>query len=221
MIEINVHHILSRYHQLLDQPAIKKFILQGGELCLATERIPVHLIEALYSGGHRFFAEKYGQELRAKRQWLNHCKAIRFNFFGAIQTNKLKKIISDSAILESIDSKYHALKVQAALGLGLNQLQRCYVQVNTGREPQKRGVWPEHADELIGFCKDLGLPISGLMCIPPRHADARQDYAFLRKLADAYHLEHCQMGFSHDYKTAIECGATAIRVGSLVFKPHA
>ncbi len=220
MTEINFKAILNNYRKLLNCSDIKQFLGNKGELCLATEKIPTQVIEQLYHEGHLFFAEKFGNELHDKRLNLEHLSAIRFNYFGAIQTNKLKKVLNTCEVIESISNERHANKI-AELLVGLNQYPRCYVQVNTGREPQKNGVLPENAMALIQYCKDLKLPLDGLMCIPPRAKEAKEDYHFLRKLADDYRLEHCQMGFSHDYQIAINAGATAIRIGSLVFGKRA
>ncbi len=220
MTEVKFETVLNNYKHLIKKPLLRNFMLGNGELCLATERISTEIIDFLYQEGHFIFAEKYAKELQDKRQSLAHLPSLRFNYFGSIQTNKIKKVLQHCEVLEGISTARHAQKV-AQLLPGLNQKMRCYVQINTGKEPQKKGVLPEEAAALIAFCKDLQLPLQGLMCIPPKAKNAEEDYRFVRKLADKFQLEYCQMGFSHDYQVAINCGATAIRIGSLVFGNHA
>lgn len=216
MIEKRKSTIIENYKQLIGTATMQKFMEAKGELCLATESISTEVIVALHQHGHMYFAEKYVKELQEKYNTLQHLPGIRFNYFGSIQTNKLKRTLSHCDVVEGVSNERHALKILNYL-LGSTQKPRLYVQVNTGKEPQKRGVFPEMAAALIGFCKEIQLPIHGLMCIPPRFKYAEDDYRFLRKLADQFQLEHCQMGFSHDYQLAINCGATAIRIGTLVF----
>jgi uncharacterized pyridoxal phosphate-containing UPF0001 family protein len=95
---------------------------------------------------------------------------------------------------------------------------RLYIEVNIGREPQKAGIAPEALPEFLSFCRDsCGLTISGLMCIPPHDHDARPHFQAMRALADQHALPHLSMGMSADYQTAIECGATEVRIGTALF----
>ena len=97
----------------------------------------------------------------------------------------------------------------------------CYVQVNTGEEPQKAGVPPEEADDLIALARDeLGLPVEGLMCIPPVEEEPALHFALLREIARRNGLAKLSMGMSHDFETAIAFGATHVRVGTAIFGPR-
>jgi uncharacterized pyridoxal phosphate-containing UPF0001 family protein len=98
---------------------------------------------------------------------------------------------------------------------------RLYVQVNTGEEPQKAGVAPTEADALVSYARDeLGLPVVGLMCIPPVDDEPAPHFAFLREIARRNGLEVLSMGMSADFETAIRFGATHVRVGTAVFGPR-
>ena len=95
---------------------------------------------------------------------------------------------------------------------------RLLVQVNTGAEPQKAGVSPENADALIAAARDVhGLTVEGLMCIPPADEDPAPHFALLAAIAARNGLSVLSMGMSGDYLTAIEAGATHVRVGSALF----
>lgn len=89
--------------------------------------------------------------------------------------------------------------------------------MNTGKEPHKGGVYPEEAQGLIDLCFELNLQIAGLMAIPPKNENPAPHFRFLRKLADANLIRHCQMGMSDDWQIAIEEGASRIRAGRLIF----
>jgi PLP dependent protein len=94
----------------------------------------------------------------------------------------------------------------------------CLIQVNTGSEPQKAGITPEAADSFIVHCRDtLGLPILGLMCIPPVDEEPSPHFALLREIARRNRLTLLSMGMSADFETAIRLGATHVRVGTAIF----
>jgi hypothetical protein len=94
----------------------------------------------------------------------------------------------------------------------------CFIEVNTGEEPQKAGILPADADAFIADCRDrLGLPIIGLMCIPPEHEEPALHFALLREIAKRNGLDQLSMGMSADFETAIRFGATHVRVGTAIF----
>jgi uncharacterized pyridoxal phosphate-containing UPF0001 family protein len=91
------------------------------------------------------------------------------------------------------------------------------VQVNTGEEPQKAGIVPSALPEFLALCRDLGLEISGLMCIPPVDEPPGPHFVFLKRLADQAGLAELSCGMSGDFETAASLGATQVRVGSAIF----
>ena len=94
----------------------------------------------------------------------------------------------------------------------------CFIEVNTGEEPQKSGVHPGAADAFIADCRDrLGLPIVGLMCVPPHDEEPSPHFALLREIARRNGLAGLSMGMSADYEIAIRFGATHVRVGTAIF----
>ena len=92
------------------------------------------------------------------------------------------------------------------------------MQVNTGEEPQKAGVFPQAADHFIDLCdRQYGLKIEGLMCIPPQVEPSGPHFALLAAIAARNGLERLSMGMSADFETAVKFGATSVRVGSALF----
>jgi len=98
---------------------------------------------------------------------------------------------------------------------------RCFIQVNTGEEPQKAGVPPGEADDLIALSRnELSLPIDGLMCIPPLEEEPALHFALLREIARRNGIDALSMGMSADFETAIRFGATHVRLGTAIFGPR-
>ena len=107
---------------------------------------------------------------------------------------------------------------QKIIGTPENKKIKCFIQVNTGDEPQKSGINPRDLEDFIDFCKvEAGLQIKGLMCIPPVDEEAAIHFGFLNTLASRNNLTGLSMGMSGDYEEAIRFGATHIRVGSALF----
>jgi PLP dependent protein len=98
-----------------------------------------------------------------------------------------------------------------------NRFQPCFIQINTGREPQKAGIAPESTADFLALCRRIGLNIVGLMGIPPIDAPPEPHFRLLKTLADTQGLTQLSMGMSDDYPAALACGATHIRIGSALF----
>ena len=105
----------------------------------------------------------------------------------------------------------------ARLAQELGHCPDLFVQVNTGEEAQKAGIWPGEADAFIAEARALDLPIKGVMCIPPVEEEAALHFALLAKIAERNGLSGLSMGMSGDFEKAVAFGATHIRVGSAIF----
>ena len=177
----------------------------------ADEILPV--IEA----GQRVFGENRVQEAKGKWPALKErFPEIELHLIGPLQTNKVKEAVALFDVIESVDRP----KLASALAEEMRKVGRqlpCYVQVNTGAEPQKAGVLPKETAAFVAACRADGLNIVGLMCIPPVDDEAALHFALLRKLAKEIGLAQLSMGMSGDYPTAILLGATHVRVGSAIF----
>lgn len=179
---------------------------------------PFERVEAACLAGHRLFGENRVQE--AMERWPSlraRFPDLKLHLIGPLQTNKVADAVGFFDVIESLDRP----KLAAALKREMDKQgvhRPCYIQVNTGEEPQKAGVMPLDADSFIARCRDEhGLDIAGLMCIPPQGEEPALHFALLREIALRNDVVSLSMGMSGDFETAIELGATHVRVGTAVF----
>jgi len=187
-------------------------------LVAVSKRQPDHHIDAALAAGQRVFGENRVQEATARwaARRLSYVD-LSLHLIGPLQTNKAAEAVALCDVIEVVDRE----KLARALATEMTRQNRhlpCYIQVNTGEEPQKSGVMPAQLDDFIGFCRsELGLSITGLMCIPPVDEEAAMHFALLNTMAKRHNLPHLSMGMSADYEEAIAFGATSVRVGSAIF----
>jgi PLP dependent protein len=170
------------------------------------------------AAGQTDFGENRVQEAADKwpplrRDW----QPSRLHLIGPLQTNKVRQAVALFDAIHTIDRERLARRIADEIqSVGRSPV--LFVQVNTGREPQKAGVPPEQADAFIQQCRaEFGLKIAGLMCIPPVDQDAVLHFMLLAELAARNGLALLSMGMSDDFETAIRCGATHVRIGSAIF----
>lgn len=168
--------------------------------------------------GQRIFGENRVQEAKAKWPALKvRHPDIKLHLIGPLQSNKTKEAVELFDAIHTIDRPKIAQTVAAEMAKQGKRLE-LFVEVNTGEEPQKAGVMPADAPAFVAMCREeLKLPIAGLMCIPPVDEEAAVHFAFLAKLARELALPGLSMGMSGDYETAVQFGATYVRVGSAIF----
>jgi len=175
-------------------------------------------IRPVLDAGHRFFGENRVQE--AERKWpalKAEFENIELHLIGPLQSNKAGSAVSFFDVIQTIDREKIAKTIAAEMRKQ-GKFPRLFVQVNTGSEPQKAGIDPLDAEAFVSRCKvEHGLDIEGLMCIPPAGENPGPHFALLRKLAGKLGLKALSMGMSSDYETAIELGASHVRVGSAIF----
>ncbi|MFL5455536.1 MAG: YggS family pyridoxal phosphate-dependent enzyme [Myxococcales bacterium] len=177
---------------------------------------PIEAIREALEAGQRDFGENYAQELREKADAIG--AAVNWHFLGALQTNKVKMIVGRVALLHTCDRPSLAQELnKRAASLGI--VQRVLVEVNLAREPQKGGIAPADLPSFVATLRNLSsLRCEGLMCIPPAEEESRLHFRRLRELRDELGvLPELSMGMSADYETAIEEGATIVRVGTAIF----
>jgi PLP dependent protein len=182
---------------------------------------PAEAVGAALAAGQRVFGENRVQEAQAKYPALRLAfPELVLHLIGPLQTNKVRDAVRLFDVIETVDRP----RLAEALAREMAQAGRrlpCFVEVNTGEEPQKSGVFPEEADRFIADCRDrLGLPIEGLMCIPPEDEEPALHFALLREIARRNDLKLLSMGMSADYEIAIRFGATHVRVGTAIFGPR-
>ena len=175
-------------------------------------------IRPVLDAGHRDFGENKVQEAQGKWPALKEdYPDVRLHLIGPLQSNKAKDAVALFDAIHSIDRPKIARAVADEMAKQGRKLQ-LFVQVNTGEELQKAGVMPREAAAFVAMCReDLKLDIAGLMCIPPVEEEPAVHFAFLEKLARETGVAGLSMGMSGDYETAIEFGATHVRVGSAIF----
>ncbi len=178
---------------------------------------PDERVEAVLKQGHRLFGENKVQEAAGKWPGFRESyDGIELHLVGPLQSNKTRQAMELFDVIQSVDRPKLA-RTLARLAEELGHCPDLYVQVNTGEEEQKAGILPDDADAFIAECRELGLPVIGLMCIPPVDEEPALHFALLKKIADRNGLDQLSMGMSADFETAIAQGATCVRVGSAIF----
>jgi hypothetical protein len=182
---------------------------------------PAQAVRAAIAAGQRVFGENRVQEAEAKYPALRAaCPDLRLHLIGPLQTNKARAAVAAFDVIETVDRPKLGRVLAEEMARAGRRLP-CFVQVNTGEEPQKAGVIPAEADAFIRQCRDeFRLDIVGVMCIPPLEEEPAPHFALLRKIADRNGLAGVSMGMSHDYEIAIQFGATHVRVGTAIFGPR-
>jgi pyridoxal phosphate enzyme (YggS family) len=174
-------------------------------------------IRPLIAAGQRVFGENRVQEAQAKWPALKaETPALRLHLIGSLQSNKATEAVALFDAIHSVDRP----SLVAALARAMEKEGRrppCFVQVNIGDEPQKGGCAVGDLRGLLEEARAAGLPLAGLMAIPPALVDPGPYFALLAKLARRHGLAGLSMGMSADYATAVTIGATHVRVGTALF----
>ena len=190
----------------------------GSVRLIAVSKVqPNERVEAVLEQGHRVFGENKVQEAAGKWPiFREQFEGVELHLIGPLQTNKARQAMELFDVIQTLDRPKLA-KTLARLKEETGHCPTLYVQVNTGEEPQKAGVLPAEVDGFIGDCRALGLPVVGLMCIPPVEEEPSLHFALLAKIAARNGLDELSMGMSGDFESAIAQGATSVRVGSAIF----
>ena len=198
----------------------KVYKLQSkSNLIIVTKNRSFETILPIIKSGQLHFGENKVQE--AKEKWstfLNDNKNIKLHLIGKLQSNKAKDAFALFDFIHTLDSEKLAKKFSDLEKSSKKNL-KYFIQVNIGNEAQKNGIDESLLANFIIFCKkDLNLNIIGLMCIPPVNLYPLPFFKKMHKLKIDNNLAELSMGMSSDYKEALDCGSTYIRIGSAVFK---
>jgi PLP dependent protein len=190
----------------------------GVKLVAVSKTHPMASIRATLAAGRRLFGENRVQEAQAKYPVLREeFPDLVLHLIGPLQTNKVRDAVAICDVIETVDRPRLAQALVREMERSGRRLP-CLVEVNTGEEPQKSGVLPAAADDFIIECRDrLGLPIEGLMCVPPLDDEPALHFALLREIARRTGLGLLSMGMSADFEKAIRFGATHVRIGTAIF----
>jgi len=188
------------------------------QLVAVSKTFDVEDIRPVIAAGQRIFGENRVQESQGKWPVLKEeTPDLELHLIGPLQSNKAAEAVALFDVIETIDRE----KIAAALAQEMTKQSRkvrLYVQVNIGMEPQKAGIAPKETAAFLRYCREeLALEIEGLMCIPPAEDHPGPYFALLRKLAEENGIAKLSMGMSGDFETAVQFGATSVRVGSAIF----
>jgi len=187
-------------------------------LVAVSKTFPPEAIEPVIAAGQRVFGENRVQEAKSKWPALQaKHPGIVLHLIGPLQSNKAKEAVALFGAIHSVDrpSLCEALAKEIARQ---GRAPLLFVEINTGAEAQKAGVLPQDADAFLERCRTVyGLTVSGLMCIPPLEEAPGPHLALTAKIARRNGLKLLSMGMSADFATAIQLGATHVRVGSAIF----
>jgi pyridoxal phosphate enzyme (YggS family) len=187
-------------------------------LIAVSKTFPAETIERAIVAGQKVFGENRVQESKAKWPALREQYAdLELHLIGPLQSNKAKDAVALFDAIHSVD-RPSICEALAKEIVKQGRAPRLFVEINTGAEPQKAGILPENADAFLCDCRDVhGLTIDGLMCIPPADEAPAPHFALTAKIAARNGLKLLSMGMSSDFDTAVEFGATHVRVGSAIF----
>ncbi len=178
---------------------------------------PIERIEPVLEAGHRAFGENRVQEALTKWPKLREqFSDVRLHLIGQLQSNKAEEAVQLFDVIHSLDRE----SLLKALAKAMDKSGRrvpCFIQVNIGDEDQKGGCPIADLPAFLEKVRAADVPIAGLMCLPPSDTEAAPFFAFLAKLAADNGVSGLSMGMSGDYETAVQLGATHVRVGTALF----
>ena len=178
---------------------------------------PAAAIAPLIAAGQRVFGENRVQEAQDKWPALRgQHGAIELHLIGQLQSNKADDAVALFDCIHSLDRS----SLVGALAKAMDKAGRqvpCFIQANIGAEEQKGGCAIAALPALLTEARAAGLPVIGLMCVPPLDIEPAPFFALMAKLADDHGLAGRSMGMSGDFETAVMLGATHVRVGSALF----
>ena len=197
----------------LDELKIKN----NPKIIAVSKTFKIDKILPLIDHGHIDFGENKVQE--AIEKWSEIKKnnsSIKLHMIGKLQTNKVKFAVKLFDYIHSVDSEKLAKKIadeQNKVGKKV----KVFLQVNIGNENLKSGINKNDVKNLVPYCKEIGLDLIGLMCIPPVNVDPESYFEEMNKLNDDLGFVELSMGMSSDYLIAVKNLATYVRVGSSIF----
>jgi len=173
-------------------------------------------IAPLIAAGQAGFGENRVQEAEAKWPGLRAAHDLRLHLVGQLQSNKAREAVALFDAIHSVDRPSLVDALERAIDTS-GRRPDCFVQVNIGEEAQKGGCAIDDLPAILARARDAGLPVAGLMAVPPAATEPAPYFALLAKLARRHGLEGLSMGMSSDYETAVMLGATHVRIGTALF----
>ena len=197
---------------------IKKLNIDNSPKIVAVSKtFKIDKIIPLIDYGHVDYGENKVQEAVEKWTPIKKIKPqIKLHMIGKLQTNKVKFAVQIFDYIHSVDSEKLVKKIADEQNK-INKKIKVFLQVNIGDENQKSGINKNEISKYVSYCKDIGLDLIGLMCIPPLNIDPETYFKEMKRLNDTQGFKELSMGMSSDFLTAIKYSATYVRVGSSIF----
>lgn len=188
------------------------------ELIAVSKTFSAEAIRPALVAGQRVFGENRVQESQSKWPILRaEFIDVELHLIGPLQSNKAKEAVALFDVIHTVDREKIAVTLAKEIA-AQNKPLKLFVQVNTGLEPQKAGIAPSDTVEFVRRCQEIhNLDICGLMCIPPFDENPGPHFELLAGLSQKAGVEKLSMGMSADFETAIQFGASHVRVGSAIF----
>ena len=205
---------IEKYREIKEK--IDKSQLKSQIVAISKNHPQESVINAIHQG-IRIFGENRVIEAKDKfSDILIKYPDIELHLTGPLQSNKVKKAIDLFDVFHTIDREKIAKEISKYGNKLINK--KLYVQVNTGKEVNKSGIYPEHLKDFLKFClSEIKIQIVGLMCIPPINEKASSHFDMLKTLAEKNHINQLSIGMSADYEEALLFNPTYIRLGTTLF----
>ena len=192
-------------------------IHKNPKIVAVSKTFKIDKILPLIEYGHIDYGENKVQEAVEKwREIKEKNSKIKLHMIGKLQTNKVKFAVSLFDYIHSVDSEKLAKKIADEQNK-INKKIKIFLQVNIGNENQKSGINKDNLNQLISYCKIIGLDLVGLMCIPPANIDPESYFVEMQKINKSQGFSELSMGMSSDFLKAAEYSSTYIRIGSKIF----
>ena len=206
-----MHQIQERYQKIKHQ-------IGSAKLIAVSKKQPQIKLEQALEAGLKDFGENRVQE--AYEHWQELKKEhfdITLHLIAPLQSNKVKEAVALFDVIHTVDREKIARALSKEMRLQ-NKKIPCFIQVNTGNEPQKSGVTFQELESFYDLCThECALDIIGLMAIPPHDESSEKHFISLRNAAEMLGLKELSMGMSSDYTCAVKCGSTYVRIGAGLF----
>ena len=187
------------------------------KIIAVSKTFKIDKILPLIEHGHIHFGENKVQESIDKWTEIKSKNSnIKLHMIGKLQSNKVKFAVKVFDYIHSVDSEKLAKKIFDEQNK-INRKIKIFLQVNIGDENQKSGIHKNELAQLVSYCKDIGLDLLGLMCIPPANIDSDKYFEEMTKLNNAFGFTELSMGMSSDFLVAVKNLSTYVRIGSNIF----
>ena len=225
---MNLKEKVEELHSKINSAQRKNGLDHQVEIVGVTKTRPFSYLEKSYTAGLRHIGENRIQEAESKFRSFNNMPSLKKRFIGHLQSNKSKKCVELFDAIDSISS-IKTLKKIKKHSIELNKKMSLLVEINTSKEPQKHGFFPDQKHEILECFDFGGRSIEGLMTVGPNTSNKqiiRHAFTTLRETKEwvesetGRKIKHLSMGMSGDYETAVEEGSTMIRVGSFLYGPR-